>query len=208
MPPSVPGAITTGSVQYAPKMQVLGIPAGTLPGSGHVGTNESPIGNGCVRAVFIRGSCGTGRSSMPTSGLPFVRSRMYMKPGLAGMHQDFPQRSAIAHVGEHRRGRAVVVPDVVVHFLEVPLVRAGLQIERDDRYGEQVVAAARGAVVVGTGVADRRRTPFRGSGSIAGWVHTGPPPYFHESPSQVSWPRSPGPGNVQNFQTSLPVFAS
>ena len=46
------------------------------------------------------------------------------------------------------------------------------------------------------------------SGSIAGCVQTGPPPYFQESPSQVSWPNSPGPGSVQNFQTSLPVFAS
>src|SRR6478672_7281352 len=49
---------------------------------------------------------------------------------------------------------------------------------------------------------------LRRSGSIAGWVHTGPPPYFHESPSHVSWPNSPGPERVQNFQTSLPVFAS
>src|SRR5215510_4198173 len=82
IPPSVPGDITTGSVQYAPKMQVLFIPSGTLPDSGHVGTNESPIGNGCVRAVFIRGSCGTARSSMPMSDLPLVRSSTYMKPVL------------------------------------------------------------------------------------------------------------------------------
>src|SRR6185436_17685487 len=41
----------------------------------------------------------------------------------------------------------------MVHFLEVPLVRAGLQIERDDRCGEEVVPAALRPIVVGAGVA-------------------------------------------------------
>ena len=40
------------------------------------GTSGSPIGYGCVAAVFCRGSCGTGLSSMPMSGLPVSRSRM------------------------------------------------------------------------------------------------------------------------------------
>src|SRR4029079_13925601 len=74
-PPSVPGAMTSGSVQYAPKMHVLLYCGSTLPGQGQIGTYVSPIANGCVFAVFIRGSCSTGRSSMPMSGLPFVRSR-------------------------------------------------------------------------------------------------------------------------------------
>ena len=78
-----------------------------------------------------------------------------MKPGLAGVHQHFPERSLVANIREHRRRRAVVVPDVVVHFLEVPLVRAGLEIERDDRHREQIVAAPRGSVVVGTGITNR-----------------------------------------------------
>jgi hypothetical protein len=35
----------------------------------------SPIGNGWVRAVLLLGTWGTGRSSMPTTGLPVIRSR-------------------------------------------------------------------------------------------------------------------------------------
>ncbi len=61
-------------------MQPLRNPSRTLPGPGHVGTNVSPTANGCVRVVFIRGSCSTGRSTMPMSGLPLVRSRMYIIP--------------------------------------------------------------------------------------------------------------------------------
>ena len=57
---------------------------------------------------------------------------------------------------EQRDGRGrVVVPDVVVHFLEVPPVRAALRIDGDDRRREQIVAAANRAVVIGAGVAGR-----------------------------------------------------
>ena len=61
----------------------------------------------------------------------------------------------IGDVGEHRRERIVVVPQVVVHFLEVPLVGAGLHVEREDRRREEVVAAALRSVLIGRGIADR-----------------------------------------------------
>jgi hypothetical protein len=56
-------------------MQLVFEPGATLTGSGQVGTNESPMGNGCVAAVSMRGSCGAGFSSMPMSGLPFGAMR-------------------------------------------------------------------------------------------------------------------------------------
>src|SRR5262249_39028183 len=49
--------------------------------------------------------------------------------------------------------RRVVVPDLVVRFLEVPPVLAGAVVEGHDRSGKQVVARADRAVVVRTRVA-------------------------------------------------------
>src|SRR5215213_6971776 len=43
----------------------------------------------------------------------------------------------------------------MVHFLEVPLVGPGLQIQRDNRDGKEVIAAPRGAIVVGARISDR-----------------------------------------------------
>src|SRR5262245_13512172 len=42
-----------------------------------------------------------------------------------------------------------------MHLLEVPAVFAGLRFERDDRRGEQVIALAQRAVVIGAGIARR-----------------------------------------------------
>src|ERR1700692_3929623 len=39
-------------------------------------------------------------------------------------------------------------------------------------------------------------------------AHTGPPPSFHESPSQLSTPFSPGLGITFQVQACLPVSAS
>jgi hypothetical protein len=47
------------------------------------GTIGSPIGYGCVAAVAWRGSCGTGRSSMPISGSPVVAIEDVDPAGLA-----------------------------------------------------------------------------------------------------------------------------
>ena len=49
---------------------------------------------------------------------------------------------------QDRRGRIVVVPDVVAHGLVVPLALARDRVEREDRVGEQVVALAEPAVEV------------------------------------------------------------
>ena len=57
-------------------------------------------------------------------------------------------------VGEHRRGGEVVVPQPVVHRLEMPYPPAGPGFEADETLGEQVVAGPQAAVVV---VRRRRR---------------------------------------------------
>ena len=43
---------------------------------------------------------------------------------------------------EVRRRRRVVVPEAVMHDLEVPLALAGRGVEADDRLGEQVLRPA------------------------------------------------------------------
>src|SRR5688572_19821155 len=43
---------------------------------------------------------------------------------------------------------AVVVPDVVMDFLEMPPIAAGIDVERDDGCGQQIVAFAIDAVQV------------------------------------------------------------
>src|SRR5207245_2002376 len=71
--------------------------------------------------------------------------------GLRGLAD--PLRPAM--VEEHDRARGVVVPDVVVDHLVVPLVLAGLRVDRDDRRGEEVLAGALAAVEVVRRVAGR-----------------------------------------------------
>ena len=58
-------------------------------------------------------------------------------------------------VEEVRRHRRVVVPDVVVHHLEMPLALAGLHVDRDEAVAKQVVARAMAAVLVHQRHADR-----------------------------------------------------
>ena len=59
-------------------------------------------------------------------------------------------------VGEQRRGRHVVVPDRVMHDLEVPLALAGLQIDADEAVAEQVVAGTMAAVEIRCRILDRQ----------------------------------------------------
>src|SRR5215213_10930359 len=47
-------------------------------------TNGSLLGNGCVRDVFCRASCGTAFSVIGTSGFPVSRFRRYSQPVLLG----------------------------------------------------------------------------------------------------------------------------
>jgi hypothetical protein len=48
--------------------------------------------------------------------------------------------------------RGIVVPHIVVHFLEMPPALAGVDVERDGGGGEEIHAGAFGAVFVGRGV--------------------------------------------------------
>jgi len=57
-------------------------------------------------------------------------------PSLAAMHQNFSQTALIDDVGQHRRCGPVVISQVVMHFLEMPLANAALEIERNDRSGK------------------------------------------------------------------------
>ncbi len=75
--------------------------------------------------------------------------------GLARLGEALALLAVDLDVEQHDRARRVVVPDVVVHLLEVPAVLAGLRVERHDRRGEEVVALAPRAVQVGGGVAGR-----------------------------------------------------
>ena len=62
------------------------------------------------------------------------------------------RRPSIGDIHQHRRGRIVEVPDVVVDRLEMPHPLAGLDVEREDAGAEQVVAGPEAAEEV-----DRRR---------------------------------------------------
>ncbi len=92
---------------------------------------------------------------MPTSGLPVARSRMYAQPVLPTSAIALRVAAVHAHVHQHDRVGGVVVPEVVMHFLEVPAVLAGRGVDRDDRRRVEVVARAVRAVVVGARVARR-----------------------------------------------------
>src|SRR5580698_743578 len=111
------------------------------------------------------------------------------------------------YVRKNGRARIVIVPNVMMHFLKMPLVSAGLKVERDDRGRKQIIATALCSIKIRRSISeghvdhaqlgiDRRLRPDRAAA------------IFQESPSHVSEPRSPGAGVDQNPQTSLPVFAS
>ena len=72
----------------------------------------------------------------------------------------------VAHVDEDRRARGVEVPDIVRDVLVVPLVLAGVEIDRDERIGIEIVAGANRAIQVRRRIADhevhRMRLPVDG----------------------------------------------
>ncbi len=67
---------------------------------------------------------------------------------LAGQGDGFDGLAIDIDVGQDGRGGKIVVPDGVMHDLEVPLALAGLQIDADQAFAEQVVAGTLAAVVV------------------------------------------------------------
>ena len=76
--------------------------------------------------------------------------------GLAGLGQGLALAALEIHIEQDHRVRRIVVPDIVVHLLEMPTVFAGVSINGYDGRGEQVVAGADGAVVIRAGVAGRK----------------------------------------------------
>ena len=78
-------------------------------------------------------------------------------PALLGRLRDGLDRLSVDRdVREDRRARDVVVPDAVVHELVVPDALAGLQIDGDEAFAEQVVAGTMAAVVVAGRDLDRQ----------------------------------------------------
>ena len=140
-------------------------------------------GNGCVGDVCSRGRSlfGTGRSSMSKIGLPVTRLSVNINPVLLTMITAGTVVPFALQVDEQRRRLRVVVPDVVMHELEVPEILAGVRVDGDDRRREQVVAGTidADAVVVRRAerhvenaalVVERRVAPDVDAGSILGAV--------------------------------------
>src|SRR5262249_46304753 len=73
--------------------------------------------------------------------------------GLTALVEALACDAVVDLIEKHDRAGSVVVPDLVMLFLEVPLVRAGLVVKSDDRGREQVVTGPDGAVRLGAGVA-------------------------------------------------------
>ena len=118
-------------------------------------------GNGCVGHVASPGTslCGTGRSSTPNSGSPVSRLKMKSRLIFVVWRDGRHPAAVLIDVEEHRRGRQIPVPDVVMHELLEPFQLAGRRIERDQAIAVQVPAPAIGAIEIGRGrpESERRR---------------------------------------------------
>ena len=75
--------------------------------------------------------------------------------GLPCSRESLPGAPVDLDVEEHDRRGKVVVPDVVMHHLEVPAVLTRQSIERHDRRRKEVVARPYPTIEVGTGVPGR-----------------------------------------------------
>src|SRR5439155_14828557 len=75
--------------------------------------------------------------------------------GLAGLCDAFARLPVDHGVEKNDRAGRVIVPEVVVHLLEMPGIFAGLGLQRENRGGEQIVPLAHRPVVVGAGIAGR-----------------------------------------------------
>src|ERR1700678_540566 len=58
------------------------------------------------------------------------------------------------YVRKSGRARIVIVPNVVMHFLKMPLVSAGLKVERDDRGRKQIIATALCSIKIRRSISD------------------------------------------------------
>ncbi len=70
------------------------------------------------------------------------------KAHLGGNRDDVTQRPVDAHGAQHRWRRDVVIPQPVMHGLEIPFHRPGAGVEADDRLSVEAVSFSRSPVVV------------------------------------------------------------
>ena len=103
------------------------------------------VGNGCVGEVSSPGTslCGTGRSSIGQTGSPVTRSKTKAKPCLVSCTTASIFLPLDRDRHQVRRRRRVVVPQAVVHDLEVPLALAGRRVEADERLARTRFAPSR-----------------------------------------------------------------
>ena len=147
---------------------------------------------------------------MPISGLPLVRSSIYTQPVRPASASRLARLAVDHRIEQHHRACRVIVPDVVVHLLEMPAVCAGLGIDRHDRGAEQVVALAHRAVIVRPAIAggeiQQALAPDRAPACSRWWRRRASRAVVPAG--QVSLPTSPGAGSVYDRHRILPVFAS
>ena len=70
------------------------------------------------------------------------------EPGLAGLRHDLDRFAVVPHGQQLRRGRVVVIPEIVVNDLEVPQPFARTRVEREQAIAKQVVPLAIAAVEI------------------------------------------------------------
>src|SRR5262249_44645517 len=75
--------------------------------------------------------------------------------GATGLGRGLARLAVDDGVEQKNRARRVVVPNVVVHLLEVPGIGAGLGVDREERGAKKIVPFAHRSVVVGPAIADR-----------------------------------------------------
>ena len=158
------------------------------------------VGNGCVGDVSSPGTSlgGTGRSSIGQTG--FAGDAIeHEHEALLRQLDDGVDPSCRPTVSVTRFGGdgRVVVPQAVMHDLEMPLALAGRRVEADERFAEQVLARPAAAVLVVARRLDRQveqpararrasSAPRRSCGRCTSTIRR----------SHVSLPNSPGCGMV------------
>ena len=105
--------------------------------AGHVGLRHRPL--------FDR------EDRLPRDAVEQIQHRL-----LAHRGDGLDGTAADRQIDEHRRRRDVHVPDRMVDQLEVPLALAGPIVDRDDAFGEEVVAGTEAAVEVRARRLDRQ----------------------------------------------------
>ncbi len=98
------------------------------------------------------------------------------QPGLVDDEERGNRRAAPLQVDDERSRLHVVIPDIVVHELEMPDIPAGVRIDRDHRRREQVVAGTvdADAIVVRSPKRHVENAARRVKRHVAPYVDAGP----------------------------------